>query len=471
MLAIRSLVSNQFVRVNRYRKFASEAAVLPKYVVDAPATQITTLDSGMRVASDEMIGSQTATVGVWIDNGSRYESAQNNGISHLMEHMAFQGTSKRTQKELQEEIENIGGQLHAYTSREQTVYYAKVFKSDVNQAVEILSDILLNPKLDEAAIEQERNKILHEISEKSKQQPQESIFDHLHSTAFQGNGLGRSIIGSIPSILSLKKDDLSNYIATQYQGPRMVLVGAGGVEHGQLCDLANEHFGKLPGKDAALEVKLEPARFIGSDVRVRFDSHPDAHVALAYKSTSWTSEHVFPLMVLQTMLGSYDRKSGFGLNSSSKMVQEIAQNDLAYSVSTFNLCYKETGLFGIYMVAADNKLDDLLWFVTNNLVRMVHEPSEQELNRAKASLKTTVLKGLDGHSNGADNIGRQLLTYGRRMTPAEMFSRIDSVNLKDIMSTAVEVIHDKDHALAAVGGIHELPDYAWIRRHSYWLRY
>ena len=204
--------------------------------------------------------------------------------------------------------------------------------------------------------------------------------------------------------------------------------------------------------------------------RVKFDSDNMAHIALAFESASWTSEYAFPLMLMQSILGTYDRASGLGKNLASKMCQEIGYNELAHSVSTFNTCYKDTGLFGVYMVASDNKLDDLMWTVCNNLVRLVHNVSDEEMERAKTNLKATMLMGLDGNSNIAEDIGRQMLTYGRRMTPAEIFSRIDSVTAEDIKATAAQFINDKDHALAAVGGIHELPDYIWIRRHSYWLR-
>jgi processing peptidase subunit beta len=385
--------------------------------------------------------------------------------------MAFKGTNKRTQQQLEVEIENMGGHLNAYTSREQTVYFAKVFKQDVGKAVEILSDILLKSKLDEGAIERERDVILREMAEVNKQQ-EELVLDHLHATAFQGTGLGRTILGPEENIRSLSKADLSDYIQTHYTAPRMVISGAGAIDHAELCSLSQEHFGSLPSAPTSgVEVAMDPAVFTGSDIRVKFDSDNTAHVALAFEGASWTSEYAFPLMLMQTMLGSYDRASGFGKNVASKMCQEVAEHELAHSISTFNTCYKDTGLFGIYAVAPDNKLDDLMWYVMGNLVRMVHNPSVEEVERAKVNLKATMLMGLDGNSNVAEDIGRQLLTYGRRMTPAEIFSRIDAITADDIKATAAKVINDQDHALAAVGGIHELPDYNWIRRHSYYLRY
>lgn len=204
---------------------------------------------------------------------------------------------------------------------------------------------------------------------------------------------------------------------------------------------------------------------------VKFNSEEVAHIAVAYEAASWTSEYAFPLMLMQVILGEYDRTHGLGRNHASRMCQEIAENELAHSVKAFNTCYKDTGLFGVYMVCQDVKADDLMWHVMNNLVRLVHKPSEEEVERAKLHLKATMLMGLDGHSNVCEDIGRQLLTYGRRMTPAEIFQRIDAVEVNDIRATAAKFINDQDHAMAAVGGIHGTPDYNWVRRHSYWLRY
>jgi len=231
----------------------------------APSTDVTTLDSGLRVASETVQGSETATVGVWIDAGSRYETAANNGVAHFLEHLAFKGTSKRTQTQLEVEIENMGGHLNAYTSREQTVYFAKVFKNDVGKAVEILSDILLNSKLEDAAIERERDVILREMSEVNKNQ-EELVLDHLHATAFQGTGLGRTILGPEENIRKLSRNDLVSYIEQHYTAPRMVIAGAGAIEHSQLCDLASKHFGSLPSAPkSAVQVAMEPAVFTGSD--------------------------------------------------------------------------------------------------------------------------------------------------------------------------------------------------------------
>lgn len=249
------------------RSLSTSSPAFPDYVLRAPTTDVTTLDNGLRVGSETVAGSETATVGVWIDAGSRYETAKNNGTSHFLEHMAFKGTSKRTQQQLEVEIENMGGHLNAYTSREQTAYFAKVFKKDVGKAVEIISDILLNSKMDPAAIERERDVILREMSEVNKNQ-EELVLDHLHATAFQGTSLGRTILGSEENIASLTRDDLVDYITTHYTAPRMVVAGAGAVDHEELCGLASQYFGSLPSAPKnGVDVAMEPAVFTGSDYR------------------------------------------------------------------------------------------------------------------------------------------------------------------------------------------------------------
>jgi processing peptidase subunit beta len=218
-----------------------------------------------------MLGAKTATVGVWIDAGSRYETQHNNGAAHFLEHMAFKGTSKRTQYQLEIEIENMGGHLNAYTSREQTVYFAKVFEKDVPRAMDILADILLRSKLDSRAVNRERDVILREMKEVNKQN-EELVLDHLHGTAFQGSGLGRTILGPECNIKSLSRDDLRMYIDTHYLAPQMVIAGAGAVDHGMLCELADHYFGGLRTELNDEQMKsdavcLDEGKFVGSDVR------------------------------------------------------------------------------------------------------------------------------------------------------------------------------------------------------------
>mmetsp|Transcript_1161 Transcript_1161/g.1315 ORF Transcript_1161/g.1315 Transcript_1161/m.1315 type:complete len:463 (-) Transcript_1161:149-1537(-) len=453
----------QALRRNLLRNFS--AATYPAYLLNAPLTEVSHTSNGVRVASETAHG-ETATVGVWIDAGSRYETEKNNGAAHFLEHMAFKGTQNRTQRQLEVEIENMGGHLNAYTSREQTVYYAKVFKDDVPKAMEILSDILQNSRLDEGAITRERDVILREAEEVSKQY-EEVILDHLHETAFMGTGLGRTILGPEENIRNLTRDDLKSYISTHYTADRFVIAAAGAVDHNQLLQLTEKYFGNLPATSSKeLALTFDAALFTGSDKRIRYDTMGEAHIALAFQGASWTSEFAFPLMLMQTILGSWDRTSSLGRNAASKLAQEVSDRELAHSFMTFNTCYKDTGLFGIYLVCPDDKAEDALKYTLENLVRCCHDLTDEEVSRAKTQLKANMLMQLDSFSQTAEDIGRQMLTYGRRMSNAEMFHRIDAITTSDLKATASKFVLDEDHALAAIGPIHQLPDYNWIRKRS-----
>lgn len=282
------------------------ARSLATAAIRQPLTQVTMLPNGLTVATESNPSAQTATVGAWIDAGSRSETQRNNGTAHFLEHMAFKGTNNRTQHGLELEVENLGAHLNAYTSREQTVFYAKAFRQDVGKAVDIVSDILQNSKLDASAIERERDVILREQEEVEKQ-AEEVVFDHLHEVAFQDQALGRTILGPKENILSISRDDLTNYIQSKYTADRMVLVGAGGVEHEELVKLAEKHFSHLPVAQNPIrlgENQYEPSRFVGSEVRVRDDTSSTCNIAIAVEGASWKSPDYYPMLVLQSIFGN-----------------------------------------------------------------------------------------------------------------------------------------------------------------------
>jgi len=446
-------------------------------VAAAAPTKTSVLDSGLRVASEDG-GGETATVGVWIDAGSSFETDADNGCAHFLEHMAFKGTAKRTQAQLEKEIENIGGHLNAYTSREQTVYYAKVFKQDVEQAVDILADILQNSTLDEGAINRERGVILREMEEVMANR-EEVIFDELHATAFQGTPLGRTILGPEENIMSITRDDLEKYIKTHYTAPRMCVAGAGAVNHDQLCELSQKAFGSLPTTAASDLALNRDCQFTGSDARFEDPDATDVHFAMAFPTVGWSDPTSVTFMVMQSLLGSWDRGSGAGKNVSSSLCKELARDEVAHSVMAFNTTYSNTGLFGIYGVAEHKDVEDFLYIASNEMVRMVHKVSDWEVERAKNQLKTTLAMQLDSTSAICEDIGRQVLTYGRRIPMEEMFARIDAVTPASINAAASEYIDDCDLAFVSVGPKDDpkahprvvIPDYNWLRRRTYWLRY
>lgn len=260
------------------------------------------------------------------------------------------------------EIENLGAHLNAYTSvsilvntsrsprlthlqRENTVYFAKAFNSDVPQCVDILSDILQNSKLEESAIERERDVILRE-SEEVEKQVEEVVFDHLHATAFQGQPLGRTILGPRENIRDISRTELVNYIKNNYTAERMVLVGSGGVPHEKLVELAEKHFAGIPAKGVegeAYVLSKQKADFIGSDVRVRDDTLGTANIALAVEGVSWNSDDYFTALVAQAIVGNYDKAMGNAPHQSGKLSGYVHKHDLANSFMSFSTSYSDTG--------------------------------------------------------------------------------------------------------------------------------
>lgn len=266
--------------------------------------------------------------------------------------MAFKGTKTRDQRSLELEVENLGAHLNAYTSREQTVYYAKAFKKDVGQAVGIISDILQNSKLEKQAIERERDVILREQEEVDKQL-EEVVFDHLHAVAFAGQPLGRTILGPKEHINSIQQTDLQSYIQNNYTADRMVLVGAGAVDHSELCKLAEEHFAGLPQSTNPIPLgKAAHAKtvFTGADVRVRDDTLPTLNLAIAVEGVSWKSPDYFTMMVMSSIMGNWDRSLGAAPMLGSRLSHIVSSNNLANSFMSFSTSYSDTGLWGFYAV-------------------------------------------------------------------------------------------------------------------------
>jgi len=421
----------------------------------------------MRVATEEL-PLETATVGVWIDAGSASETEANNGAAHFLEHMAFKGTEKRTRQALETEIENIGGTLNAYTSREQTVYYAKVLKKDVEKAVDILSDILLNSKLDPSLVEAERHTILREMQEVNKDH-QEVVFDYLHASAFQGTPLARTILGPPQNIRSLKREDLLDYIKNHYVGPKMVLVGAGGVNHEQLVSLAEKSFGSVSSSVPQSGKTVKPV-FTGSLIQERDDSFSTAHFAMAFESVGWSHPDYYAFQVLQSLVGSWDRTLGGGNNVSTKLAETFASEKLAHSISSYNVTYNQTGLFGAYMINnGGEKFEDGIYEIFNEFNRLGKNVSDTEVNRAKNKLKASVLLQLDGTTSIAEDIGRQILGLGRRLSTSEIYSEIDKVSAKDIRRIIRTHFEDQCPAVSAIGKTEEIPDYNQIRGWTYWV--
>lgn len=409
---------------------------------------------------------------VRVDAGLRYEPEDAAGVAYLLERMVLKGSKKRDGRSLWEEIENMGGRFNGRTSREQSEFYMNVMAKDVKKAVNILADALQTSVFDEKKVQVEKEAIIRQILE-GERKAQEIVFDHLHATAFQESPLGKTVSGTVQDIERITNAQVQDYFTSNYAAHRMVISAAGAVKHDDIVEQVQQHFVKLSANPytSSQLVAAKPGIFTGSEVRMIDDDLPVAQFAVAFEGASWTDPDSITLMVMQSMLGSWNRKQGGGKHMGSELVQRVAINDIANSITAFNLQYKDTGLFGVYSEAKPDCLDDLAYAIMYEMSKFCYLVSEADVTRACNQLKSSLILPLKGDCAIAKHIGHQLTTYGRRIPFAELFARIDAVDASAVKRVGNRFITDMDVAISARGPIQGLPDYNWFRRRTYWLRY
>jgi predicted Zn-dependent peptidase len=407
--------------------------------------RITELSNGMRVATDAMPHVETVSIGIWVDVGARYESNEFNGLSHLLEHMAFKGTKTRSSRQIAEEIEAVGGYLNAYTSREHTTYFARVLKGDTDLALEILSDILQNSTFEEKELKREKEVILQEIGQ-ALDTPDDIIFDNMQTTAYPDQALGRSILGTEERVRAFTPDNIRTYLDYHYRGQSMVLTVAGNVDHDDLVKKAEAKFSSLRSDRTR---GYEAAKYKGGCHHLNKDLE-QLHLTIGLPSLQFNDPDFFALQVFSTI---------FGGGMSSRLFQEIRENrGLAYSVYSFASSHADTGLFGIYAGTSPEMAADLVPVIADELHKMTDSISDDELSRARAQLKTGVLMSLESTTARVEQLGRQLLIFDRSIPTTELIEKIDAID-KDAVRRVLEKTLCGDITLATVGDNSHVPSF------------
>jgi len=406
----------------------------------------TTLNNGLRVVTDRTPGLRTASVGVWVDAGARYEAPDINGVSHLLEHMAFKGTERRSARAIAEQIEAVGGHLNAYTSREQTAYYARILSEDVPLAADILADILQHSSFAEDELERERHVVIQEIGQ-ADDTPDDIIFDFLQHVAYPDQALGRPILGTVDTVKSFRREQLAGYMGQHYRAESMVLVGAGGIEHGELVGLAAEMFGELKPETAR---EREPARYVGGDMRDARDLE-QVHFALGFPCVSFTDPDFHAVQVYSTLLGG---------GMSSRLFQEVREKrGLAYSIFSYANAYLDSGMFSVYAGTGEEEIAELVPVIAEELLKVTVKVDEEEVARARAQLKAGLLMSLESSSSRSEQLGRQMLIFGRPLPTDELIAKIDAVDAAAICRVAARIIGAGKPSVAALGPIGRLENY------------
>ncbi len=408
--------------------------------------RITTLENGLRVVSEDMPHLETAAVGVWVDAGARNESRAANGISHLLEHMAFKGTARRSAKSIAEEIENVGGHINAYTSREQTAYFARVLKDDVRLAVDIIADILQFSTFDPEELARERDVVIQEIGQ-TRDTPDDLVFDDFQETAFPDQPMGRSILGTPEGVSGFGREALVSYMAEHYHAPRMVLSAAGRVDHDDLVVQAEEVFANLPSDGS---ISREAARYSGGEHRESRDLE-QVHFVAGFDGVSYDDPDYYVAQVFAAVLGG---------GMSSRLFQEIREKrGLCYSIYAFASSYVDGGIFGIYAGTGGDDVEELIPALSEETVKMTGAVSEDEVARARAQLKAGLMMSLESPSSRCEQFARQLLIYGRTLPTAEVIAEVEAVDAAAIRRFGTRLLGGTPPTMAAIGPIGRLESY------------
>jgi len=406
--------------------------------------RISTLGNGLRVVSRDMPGLHSAAIGIWVNAGCRDERAEQNGIAHFLEHMAFKGTARRSALEIVEAIENVGGYINAYTSRDVTSYYARVLAGDVELALDVIADIVMNPVFDQREIEVERGVILQEIGQ-ALDTPDDVIFDWLQEAAYPDQPMGRTILGPAERVSRFDRADLSGFIGEHYGPERMIVAAAGAVDHDRILRQVEAVFGHLPARALT---QREPARWQGAETR-RVKGLEQAHFALAFEGPGYQAPDFYAAQIWTSALGG---------GMSSRLFQKLREEKgLCYSIFAQSGFHDDTGMVTIYAGTSGEQIADLATLTVDELKRSAEDMTEAEVARARAQLKAGLLMGLESPTGQAERMARSLAIWGRVPDPAEVAERIDAVTVADIRAHAERLIAHARPALALYGPVSGAP--------------
>ena len=407
------------------------------------SVEITRLDNGLVVATDPMPHLESAALGVWVNCGARNESSSEMGLSHMLEHMAFKGTERRSAKDIVVEIEAVGGDLNAYTGREQTAYHARVLRENIPLALDLLGDILIHPTFIADELERERDVIVQELGQ-TRDTPDDLVFEHLQSACYPSQPMGWSILGTEKTVLGFSATDLRSYMTANYGASNMLLIGSGAIEHAELVNRGHELFSDLPEMPAPPPAA---ATYRGGDLR-EISALEQAHLAFAFPGVGTTDEDMFVAQVYVTALGG---------GMSSRLFQEVRERrGLCYSIYAFAQAHRDTGILGIYAGTSEEKAGEIAPIITGEMEALAQGASEEETARARAQIKAGLLMGLESPQARCELIAGHLYAFGRVLSVGELTERLEAVDADSLRRFAERICLRGEPSMAAVGPVRHL---------------
>lgn len=405
----------------------------------------TTLENGLRVASDSFNHVETIALGVWLNIGTRHEKKSENGIAHMLEHMAFKGTSTRSALDISKEIEDVGGYMNAYTSREMTAYYVRVLRKDVELAVDILADILQNSTFDALEFSREQGVIIQEIG-RSNDTPDDVVFDYFQETCFGDHPMGWATLGTEEIIRSLTPNAVKAYMDRHYGVKNMVFSASGNIDHEQLCELVQKYFTKVTDKG---DQTPKPALYVGGDKRTNKELE-QVHVVLGLSTVNLFDPTYHDHMILASILGG---------GMASRLFHEIREKrGLVYTISADQYSYTDAGMLSIYAGTGPKEVAELLPVVCEELKKATHTISEEEVNRAKNQMQAGLLMGLEGTSSRCERLAKHMHMFGRSIPMEETLEKINKVTVESVQNACKKLLTQKP-ALTTLGQIEHIISY------------
>ncbi len=410
--------------------------------------QRTVLDNGLRLLSEEVPGMPSATVGIWVENGSRDEDPQENGVSHFLEHLFFKGTERRTAAGIAEEIDAIGGVLDAFTGKEYTCYYARVLTEHLSLALDLLLDVFLCSRFAEDEIERERSVICQEIAQ-IEDTPDDLIHDLFHLDFWRGHPLSRPISGTAATVSRLRRGDFLGYLDRRYRPDRIFMAMAGGARHEDFVDQVGPALSSLAGKAVARET---PPPTACAGVYPHQRDLEQTHLCLGMPCVSQIDPEWYAAYLLHTALGG---------GMSSRLFQEIRERrGLAYDVTSFLSTYRDTGYLGVYVATSAAWAPEVVELTCATLCQIAREGiSAEELRRAKGHAKGGLLLGLETSEARMNRLARCEIYFGRYIPIPEVVERVEQVTLAEVHALAARCFAGENRALTLLGELPASSDY------------
>ncbi len=416
------------------------------------SVEITRLPNGINVVTHHMPHLETVALGIWVKAGARDERADENGIAHFLEHMAFKGTARRSARAIAEEIESAGGEINAATGMETTTYYARVLKNDWALALDILADIFTSPELDDEELERERDVILQEIAA-ANDQPDDLVFDLAQAASFGDHPLGRSILGTDELIGAVSRQQILDWRNRNYWGSRIVVAAAGNIDHHAFAAEAERQLGKI---ESGQQPQRQQPAFAPTACTAE-KPLDQAHLVLTFEAPGYRDPDIYVLQVLSSILGG---------GMSSRLFQEVREKrGLCYSVFSFGSAYEDVGQVGVYAATSPEHSNELMSLTTDIMMSVAREVSDAEVARAKAQLKASLVMNLESASSRADQIARQFLAFGHVPAISTLVTKIEAVTPEQVRALAERLFRSKTPGFSAVGHISQLSSYDSIAHH------